>query len=335
MSVNPIGGPQNRYPARIDEALPRTTGSHCQVRRNDQFEAERPGGPELTGTGARSQADLANKMIETALKLVEAALNLLKSFLGKGAGAQQPPAGGGGTDPTNQNTGVVPPTGGTKPPPTPMPPTVAPPTTPPTVAPPTTPPTIAPPTTANQVNSPQDLADRNGFRWIDQNNPAGADQSYTNGRLNCGPAVMAMVARSLGMGNDLSDAQLIDKLGKIGLTNDQTGTSLNGIIGMADALGDKVKKDDVKYPGFDQGWMDKELADGKAVVANGALEDKKGVFGHYILVTGKDEKGDYKVNDPWDAHHNRMTGQELKAFLEKNPVHHGASVAIDGHKHKD
>ncbi|MDQ3263886.1 MAG: C39 family peptidase [Myxococcota bacterium] len=172
-----------------------------------------------------------------------------------------------------------------------------------------------------------DVAERNGFPWISQLDPEGVVESV-NAEVNCAPAVFAMVARKIGFGAELDDASLIDKLGQIGGTQLGSGTSMNGVVAMARAIGLPVDQTEAKFPGFDGKWLDEQLAKGKSVVANGAMETDDGPSGHYILVTGKGGDGKYKINDPWNASNRELTAAQLKTFLQRNPVHHGASVAL-------
>ncbi len=198
--------------------------------------------------------------------------------------------------------------------------------TPPAVS---TPSTAAAPQTSGATRTVglPDAAERNGFRWISQLDPEGLVQPV-NAEVNCAPAVFAMVARKIGFGAELDDASLIEKLSQIGGTQPGTGTSMNGVVAMARAIGLPVDQTEAKFPGFDGKWLDEQLSKGKSVVANGAMETEDGPSGHYILVTGKGADGKYKINDPWNASNRELTATQLETFLKRNPVHHGASVAL-------
>lgn len=184
------------------------------------------------------------------------------------------------------------------------------------------------PAQAGRVNDPADLADRNAVPWISQLSPSGAAESHPNADFNCAPASFAMVARRAGFGKELSDSELISQLAETGKTAFGTGTSMNGALAMANAIGLPVDRSEVSFPGFDAKWMDEQLAAGKAVIANGALATPEGPSGHFIVITGKDENGDYKINDPLDADARRLKPAELEAYLARNPVHQGASIAV-------
>lgn len=181
---------------------------------------------------------------------------------------------------------------------------------------------------AAQVSDPADTQTRNGIPWISQLKPEGAAESYDLGDFNCAPASFAMVARKAGYGEGLSDAELISELAGIGKTQKGTGTSMNGALAMANKIGMPVDRSEVSFPGFNQAWMDEQLAKGKAVIANGALETPEGPSGHFIVVTGKDAEGNYLINDPLNAENRSVDAAGLGEFLARNPLHKGASIAV-------
>lgn len=167
-----------------------------------------------------------------------------------------------------------------------------------------------------------------GIRHISQYAPAGADAQYANADQNCGPAIMAMIARSKGKGDGLTDAQLITELGKVGHT-DASGTSGNGLIAMADQLGMKSEA----IAGSDPAWVKGQLQQGKRVIANGDFhaidqrEDPTKTSAHYILVAGIDQKGNYLVEDPADGNLRSITPAQLQDFTASNPEG-GFSIAV-------
>jgi hypothetical protein len=180
-----------------------------------------------------------------------------------------------------------------------------------------------------------DIGNGQNIPWISQLNPAGAAFGYSNAAANCGPACVAMIARSNGWAPADSDAALINKLGAIGGTTAQ-GSSINGIVAMAQAMGQpaEIKGLPDTTPAGYLSWLDSSLAAGKTVVANGDFysqpgrDSSKGPSGHYINVVGKDANGNYIIRDPWDQGQTRMTPEQLITFLKNNPVNHGYSVAI-------
>ncbi|NTX35642.1 C39 family peptidase [Myxococcus sp. CA033] len=156
---------------------------------------------------------------------------------------------------------------------------------------------------------------------ISQYNPAGKNGSYTNGPANCGPTSMAQIARAYGYGKDMTDAQLINHLGKIGGTS-SNGTGVNGISAMAKAMG---KESVMKGPGANVEWITEQLKAGKLVVANGDYhampphQNEGRTSGHYVTVAGMDSKGNFIVRDPADANVKTITPEQMKHFLSSNP----------------
>ena len=185
---------------------------------------------------------------------------------------------------------------------------------------------------------------------IDQRHPNGISDKYLNGNWNCGPAVIAMVARSLGPDAtmtdsagqlrkiaDMDDATLVSELGKISGTTQQNGTSFKGMRAAAAAIGEPAdaselwwsKNGEAKPLGDD--FVDSGLKAGKPIVINGAI-DLPGTgskpLDHYLLITGKTQGGDYIVNDPWTAKQHIMSKADLKEFLIDNSVHDGVAIQV-------
>ncbi len=157
--------------------------------------------------------------------------------------------------------------------------------------------------------------------YINQYSPAGTGQGYTNGSANCGPTSVAMIARAFGYRKDLSDAKLINHLGKIGHTTG-AGTGVNGISAMGQAMGLRAQ---VKGPGAHVDWIRSELRAGRMVVANGdyhAMAPHKNnakTSGHYVLVYGLDDNGRFLVHDPADRRVQSVSATELATFIKSNP----------------
>jgi hypothetical protein len=165
--------------------------------------------------------------------------------------------------------------------------------------------------------------------YINQLSPAGADGSYTNGAMNCGPAAMAMLARDLGYGAGMTDAQLINHLGGIGGTNSTEGTNVNGIVAMANAMGKNAQI----HQGTDVSWMADQLRQGKQVVALGDFhampphQDEGRTSGHFVTVTGMDANGNFLVRDPADPNVRAVSPEQMAHFLGSHPAG-GHQVAI-------
>jgi hypothetical protein len=157
--------------------------------------------------------------------------------------------------------------------------------------------------------------------YINQYRPVGAERGYSNGPANCGPTSMAMVARAFGYGGAMSDAQLINHLGRIGGTG-SNGTAVNGIVAMARAIG---KQATVKGPGPDVEWMKEQLRAGKLLVANGDYyampphQNEARTSGHYVTVAGLDERGNFIVRDPADQNVRTITPSQMAHFIRSNP----------------
>ncbi len=157
--------------------------------------------------------------------------------------------------------------------------------------------------------------------FISQYRPDGAERGYYNGPANCGPTSMAMVARAMGYGQGMTDAQLINHLGQKGGTSGN-GTNVNGIVQMAQAMG---KQGQIRGPGANVDWIREQLQQGKQVVANGDYyampphrNDAK-TSGHYVLVYGMDAQGRFLVHDPADQNVKSVSAQELGYFINQNP----------------
>jgi hypothetical protein len=159
-----------------------------------------------------------------------------------------------------------------------------------------------------------------GTPFISQYTPNGADANYRNGDANCGPTVMAMIARGYNQGGNITDAQLINRLGDIGGT-DHTGTSGNGLIAMAEHLGLKTGA----AAGANVDWAVAQLQQGKYVIANGDFyeipqhRDPNNTSGHYVLLTGLDRNGNVLVRDPADQSARVMTIDQLRQFEAAHP----------------
>lgn len=177
------------------------------------------------------------------------------------------------------------------------------------------------PTPATNRVEDREPTRRTNVPYINQYRPDGAERGYGNGPSNCGPTSAAMIARSLGYGQGMTDAQLINHLGAIGGTT-AAGTSVNGISAMARAMG---KQGVVKGPGANTDWMVEQLRAGKQVVANGDYyampphQDEGRTSGHYVTVYGVDGNGNFLVHDPADKNVKSVTAAQMRHFINSNP----------------
>jgi hypothetical protein len=156
--------------------------------------------------------------------------------------------------------------------------------------------------------------------FIDQYKPAGRNASY-DGTENCGPAILAGIAKARGLSAGLSDADLINRLARVAGT-DATGTSGHGMVAGLQYLGMWT---DAKA-GADLGWIDHELASGHDVIANGDFYSVPGRqnparrAGHYIAITAAmDGWSSYKVTDPADGKVTSMTDSQIQKFIRSHP----------------
>lgn len=154
---------------------------------------------------------------------------------------------------------------------------------------------------------------------VDQYNPIGKDANYVNGDANCGPALLASIAKAKGQDGGLTDAQLVNKLGAIAGTTGE-GTSGNGMIDALQSMG--LQTDAVQ--GSNLAWMNQALGEGKTLLLNGDFYSVAGrenpalQAGHYIAVTGV-QNGQYSVVDPASGGVTSMSAAELQKFITAHP----------------
>ncbi len=165
---------------------------------------------------------------------------------------------------------------------------------------------------------------------IDQRWPNGAtNQNYNNGSSNCGPTSAAMVARALGYGEGKSDAQLVMEMKNVGGTT-AAGSSPYQVAKMIRHTGTPATViDDPKGLGD----LDKALAEGKMVIANGdyyatGVEGRDGSrsSGHFCVVTGKDAQGNYLVNDPWKGEAVKFSREAMQNFFSEHKLNGGLVI---------
>lgn len=162
---------------------------------------------------------------------------------------------------------------------------------------------------------------------INQLEPRGATKDYANGPYNCAAAVVAMVARGWDRMGGMSDARLIQELGK-GLVTPQ-GTTPDGLVRM-------LERADVKLGGkamgstYEDAVAHRQLERGHMLVAQvGTVDPKTGeVSPHYVLVRKALSNGNYLVSDPLSKKPYEVTPQQLQAAVRKAPPDGGMLIPI-------
>lgn len=153
---------------------------------------------------------------------------------------------------------------------------------------------------------------------IDQKRPAGRAPSY-DGSASCGPACMAMVARTIGYGRFLNDALLVEHLGIVGSTTFAHGTELSGMRAIARALDRHVSI----IRSSSAHAIREALARGQIVIANGDYyamaphADPNKYEGHFVLIHGL-AGGRFLIHDPDDRHVETVSADDLEHFLERH-----------------
>jgi len=155
--------------------------------------------------------------------------------------------------------------------------------------------------------------------YVDQYNPAGKYAGY-DGTENCGPALLAGMAKERRQTGGLNDAALVDWFAGIAGTND-VGTTGHGMIAALEWMGLRTDAN----PGGDLDWIDDELANGHDVIANGDFyslpgHQRSGVHsGHYIAVTAaRDGWSSYRVTDPAGGV-TFLSDLQLQTFIVSHP----------------
>jgi hypothetical protein len=183
----------------------------------------------------------------------------------------------------------------------------------------------------SRITSPQPRTPQGGWQnipTINQLRPNGAGKDYVNGAYNCGPAVVAMLARGHGNLSGLSDAKLIQQLGKGIVTKD--GVDADGIAKM-------LKRADVPPAGealgadYDDSELNAHLAQGHKVIAQVRATDAKGVDpdnAHYVLIQGKTKDGNYTVSDPLAKKSYVVTPDQLRDAVLKAPPDGGMLIPV-------
>jgi hypothetical protein len=162
---------------------------------------------------------------------------------------------------------------------------------------------------------------------INQLRPQGADKDYANGAFNCGPAVVAMVARGWGHMGHLNDAQLVQQLGQGVVT--RQGTSPEGIARM-------MERANVPLGGnaLGAGYSEKDVQDhllkGHKLIAQVRSSNPQSQkdSAHYVLVEGMTRNGNYIISDPLARGPYAVSPRQLKEAVLKAPPDGGVLIPV-------
>jgi len=179
----------------------------------------------------------------------------------------------------------------------------------------------------NQVEGAQSPQARKPIHHINQLRPEGAGKDYANGPFNCGPAVVAMLARSAGKLGHLNDAQLVSELGKGVVT--EKGTSPEGIAKMMARAG--VSPDGQALgAGYTDAQLKEHLGKGNKMVAQvrSSNPNSQKDSAHYVVIEGQTRNGNYIVSDPLAKGPYVVSPKQLKEAVLKAPPDGGMLIPV-------
>ncbi|HLL03998.1 MAG TPA: C39 family peptidase [Myxococcaceae bacterium] len=179
----------------------------------------------------------------------------------------------------------------------------------------------------NQVEGAQSHQARKPIHHINQLRPEGAGKDYANGPFNCGPAVVAMLARSAGKLGHLNDAQLVSELGKGVVT--EKGTSPEGIATMMARAG--VSPDGQALgAGYTDAQLKEHLGKGNKMVAQvrSSNPNSQKDSAHYVVIEGQTRNGNYIVSDPLAKGPYVVSPKQLKEAVLKAPPDGGMLIPV-------
>lgn len=162
---------------------------------------------------------------------------------------------------------------------------------------------------------------------INQLNPKGADEDYKNALFNCGPAVVAMMARGHGKMKDLSDAQLVQQLGQGVVT--EKGTTPEGIAQMMERA-DVPLAGDALGAGYTEQDVQDQLKQGHKLIAQVRSTNEKSLkdTAHYVVVEGMTRDGNYVISDPLARGPYVVKPEQLKEAVLKAPPDGGMLIPV-------
>ena len=161
----------------------------------------------------------------------------------------------------------------------------------------------------------------NGATFVDQNDPSLKNVDYSDprssvkdtfGDAGCAPAALSMALGNIGI---KEDPLSIAKTAQISGYRDETGTNAEFISNYLGSNGVNVVESEVPSSDF----IDSSLDTGRSVILSGVrgMNENKNdspytSAGHYVTVVGKDNNGNYIVNDP--------RGKQYSKKYSKNSV---------------
>lgn len=160
---------------------------------------------------------------------------------------------------------------------------------------------------------------------INQLNPNGAQRGY-DGSKDCAPAVVAMLARAMGAGGNLSDADLIKQLGQ-GLVGPD-GTTPRDVAPMLERAGLPIAGKALagRYNNQD---VAKHLQQGHTLIAQVEARDEHGATSsHYVAVQGMTPEGNYIVSDPLANGPYELSPQQLRSRVRGAPPDGGMLIPV-------
>lgn len=179
----------------------------------------------------------------------------------------------------------------------------------------------------NQVQDARSPQARKPIHHINQLRPEGADKNYANGPFNCGPAVVAMLARSAGKLGHLNDAQLVSELGKGVVT--EKGSSPEGIATMMARAG--VSPDGTALgAGYTDAQLKEHLGKGNKMIAQvrSSNPNSQKDSAHYVVIEGQTRNGNLIVSDPLAKGPYVVTPKQLKEAVLKAPPDGGMLIPV-------
>jgi hypothetical protein len=160
---------------------------------------------------------------------------------------------------------------------------------------------------------------------INQLQPAGAGRGY-DGSKDCAPAVVAMLARAMGGGGNLSDAALIKQLGQ-GLVGPD-GTKPEDMPQMLERAGLPIEGKALAGRYSDQD-VAQHLQQGHTLIAQVEARDERGTTSsHYVAVQGMTPEGNYIISDPLAGQPYELSPEQLRSRIRGAPPDGGMLIPV-------